>query len=431
MKSQIAAWTCLVCVFLAWPARGEERAVPIDHVGDVITKWQPDQHLYVKGDLGIGTQQLVSLEAWLDENGPHWTVVLLRNASHEDYQAIDGRRFRGMDAVEYALGHGLANRTGFGELEHPETGETDGAVFVLFLDERKFSYYGSDAQDRRGVGESHWIGELDRPAKRAMRSGGRILDAVKNTVTTINAGVDRAVEAEKTARLRAEQEQERVQRERERVIADLRSEIQDTEGNLIASVEEAAADVKERYPDAQGELAQPPLASWRSQLASAANTLSETNVRATSQTVTQVIAEINGYLDAYAEHASFDELIAPLKARIAARDGGPNDVARPSNDAAIKLMDNARAEHAQAGRNFRHLLTDASTTLDQGDAAIAAENERLRREAVRRQIIRNTVLVAAALAALALCVVLYVLNRRRRPARTACPASLWRTREAG
>jgi hypothetical protein len=157
MRIQIGVWICLCCL-VASSARGQQREVRIDQIGDVITKWQPQQHLYVKGDLGIGKQQLASLESWLDENGPHWTIVLMRSARNEFYQAIDGRQFRGMDAVEYALGHGLANRTAFGELENPETGETDGAVFVLFLEERKFSYYGSDAQDRRGVGESEQIG---------------------------------------------------------------------------------------------------------------------------------------------------------------------------------------------------------------------------------------------------------------------------------
>ena len=42
----------------------------IRSAGDVIEKWNPDQHLYVKGDLGIGTKQLESLEQWLDEQAP-------------------------------------------------------------------------------------------------------------------------------------------------------------------------------------------------------------------------------------------------------------------------------------------------------------------------------------------------------------------------
>ena len=93
----------------------------------------------------------------------------------------------GWTQVEYALGHGLANRTDFGGFGPPTTGETDGAVFVLFLVERKFSYYGSDLHDQRGFGKSKWIGDLDREAVRAMRNGGRIVDAVKNTVTAINS----------------------------------------------------------------------------------------------------------------------------------------------------------------------------------------------------------------------------------------------------
>ena len=40
------------------------------------------------------------------------------------------------------------------------------------------------------------MGELDRLAVRAMRGGGRLLDAVKDTVKSINGRLDRAIQSE-------------------------------------------------------------------------------------------------------------------------------------------------------------------------------------------------------------------------------------------
>ncbi|MFM2219898.1 MAG: hypothetical protein RL240_4216, partial [Planctomycetota bacterium] len=153
----------------------------IERVQDVIGNWSPDRHLYVKGELGPSERQLRELEEWLKENAPHWTIVLIDDVAGEYYVAADGRSLFGIDAVEVALGMGLNNQTPFGQLEHPVTHETDGAIFVLMLKQRKFSYYGSEAQDRRGLGEANWFGSLDQPALRAMRSGGRVMDAVKDT----------------------------------------------------------------------------------------------------------------------------------------------------------------------------------------------------------------------------------------------------------
>ena len=120
---------------------------------EILSDWNPEQHLYVKGELGLGAEQLAQLEQWLDQNGTNWVVVLMDSAAGETFTDASGRRFTGMDAVEHRLGNGLPGRTSFGEWTDSRTGERNGAFFVLFLSERKFSYYGSDAQDKRGLGE--------------------------------------------------------------------------------------------------------------------------------------------------------------------------------------------------------------------------------------------------------------------------------------
>ena len=152
-----------------------ESPVSVARAEDVISKWDKNQHLYVKGDLGVSPERLGRLEAWLDENGPHWTIVLMQNAEDEFYLGQDGRKFYKMDAAEYALSYGLPNRTEFGDLVDEATHESDGAIFVLFLKERELNYFGSDMHDRRRLGRSKWIGDLDREAIRAMKNGGRVV----------------------------------------------------------------------------------------------------------------------------------------------------------------------------------------------------------------------------------------------------------------
>ncbi len=189
-------WFALFANLFSQESATSSGVTKIAAIEDVIRTWRPDRHLFVKGNLGIGSRQLDELENWLTKNGPHWTIVIMDEASDASFLANDGREYRGMDAIEYALGYGLSNRTDFGKLEHPKTMERDGAVFAMSLKERKFSYFGSDAQDRRGLGESNWVGQLDQPAFRAMRSGGRILDAVKDTVKSIDEQLTRVIQGE-------------------------------------------------------------------------------------------------------------------------------------------------------------------------------------------------------------------------------------------
>ena len=92
-----------------------------------------DQHVYVKGSLGVSSSRLNALEKWMDQNAPNWTVVLMVNARQESFSEAGGRTHHGMDAVEFALGQTLPNKTAFGELKHAQTGEANGAYFLVFL----------------------------------------------------------------------------------------------------------------------------------------------------------------------------------------------------------------------------------------------------------------------------------------------------------
>lgn len=207
--SQLAAprllvllWVSLFAAPSAWAGTQPRQ---VKSATSVVRVWSASQHLYVKGDVGASDEQLRELEEWLTEQAPHWTVVLLESAEGESFTDAEGTGFEGMDAVLHALGKGLSNRTRFGSLKHPRTGEQDGAIFVLSMADRNLSYFGSRAQDRRGLGEDRWKGQLDAPAIAAMRDGGRILDAARDTVVSIDARLATAIEREvaEAERLRA------------------------------------------------------------------------------------------------------------------------------------------------------------------------------------------------------------------------------------
>ncbi|MEM7317215.1 MAG: hypothetical protein AAF497_29155, partial [Planctomycetota bacterium] len=399
----------LACLLCALPSlvSAEERAVMVESARDVVSSWSPDQHLYVKGNIGLSASRLAKLEEWLDENGPHWTIVLMNNSNGETYQAADGRTFFGMDAVEYAFGHGLSNRTSFGELTDERTGESDGAVFVMFLVERKFSYFGSDAQDRRGLGESHWIGELDRPAFRAMRGGQRIADAVMDTVTTINSRLQKTIAAEAEA---AAQELRR----RKNSVAELKTRLS-VIGEEIDQVEAFSKSLVSTYPDAKGGLTEPPIDEWRGELQRITAAITDENVYSIGKEATSLGDRVAEYLNAFVAGEQLEQQIAALDERIEGLSDSPNSVAVPDVERARVHLENSKKEWSDGRFEFRKQLSKATRAVDDGYKAVAAEEERIAKAKARRALIQKT---AAATGLIALCGLGglgYSMNRRRAP----------------
>ncbi|MEM7457573.1 MAG: hypothetical protein AAF456_24785 [Planctomycetota bacterium] len=387
-----------------------------DRIEEVVDSWSKEKRLWIRGDVSVAQDQLSRLDAWLESNGEQWTIVLMDNADGQAYQAVDGRRFSGMDAVEFALGHGLANRTRFGELSHPETGETSGAVFVLFLAERKFSYYGSDVHDRRGLGESHWIGDLDRPAVRAMRNGGRIVDAVKDTVSSINSAVENRIRREEEAARQAAEEQERLQRELERQLSDLNDQIENGMPAKIDEVNARATQLRATFPEAaDSELANPPIDNWTKALAELRSALKKETIPATRQRLNQIRDEINRRLDAFAAHESFDDMLDTAESNLLLlekdRSGAANEQAKEVN----LLLNDARTGHVTGNLDFAEKIHRANELIREGTNAIRLEQQRLAQVEEKRIAVRRTLLVVGGAAAFILIVLLWLLNRKRRP----------------
>jgi hypothetical protein len=387
----------------------DESALRIRRIADVINLWQPQQHLYVKGNIGVDEERLSALEDWLDKHGDNWTIVLMDQAEDETYSAADGRDYVGMDAVEYGLGYGLSNRTGFGEQEEERTGESDGAVFALFLRERKFSYFGSDAQDRRGLGEANWVGELDQPAFRAMRGGGRILDAVKDTVTTINTRLENAIQAEADA-------VEREKRERLRIVEELQQELTIVRESIV-HVERERDAFRGRFPKAEGELAKPPVDTWRNQLSVIEQQVTPELARDLSQKLAFTRDDVARFLNAYAVLPTLDARIADLETR--RKELGEASIQPPEESLAdIDVnLDSVRRSVAAGNPDIPRSIDELAASIQRADAQVAEELERLRVARARADLIRRTAIAVASIAAGVLVGFLFLLNRRRKKAR--------------
>lgn len=375
-----------------------QKAIGFQTISDVVEHWSPDQHLWVYGNIGVAPDKLSSLESWLDKNGPNWTIVLMQNASSQRY---DGRS--GMNAVEYALGEGLSNRTTFGDLVDSRTGEPNGAVFVLFLEERKFSYFASEVFDNRGLGERYWVGRLDKPAINAMRNGGRISDAVKDTVSSVETALTRNLEDEAERKRLAEIE-------RQRAI----SEALHYPEQLLADIEEAetrAAALRSSHAGLIGPIVRPNSSAWRAEVQTIARLAQQkdaTNARKHFTDTTTAIANFTAGLDQWKTDARrFIELGSQIRDH-PSPDKAPSVAGRLA--AAKAALDSAEKNHASGELLYREQLATAERSLDEARAHFAAWQTA---EARKRMLIR----IVSILALLGLIVFLTVANRLRRPAK--------------
>lgn len=393
--------------------------VPVRLATDVVGQWRPGQHLYVKGDLGIGAPQLAQLEQWLRQNAPHWTVVLLASAQDERYTDADGQSFSGLDAVEHALGKGLPNQTAFSQWTDPRTGERNGAFFVLFLKERKFSYFGSDAQDRRGLGEDRWQGRLDQPAIAAMRSGGRIVDAVKDTITSIERQLTQRITAEKAD---AERRAAAARVAQQRAIEQARASLQ-TASASVDLLDQKLAGLRTEQPDLSGDVARPDVPQMRADLQAAQAAFEGENFAAVGALTGQVKQRAQAAVRAVEQYGPAGPELAALRSEIAATASQPyGDAAQSALETARQQLATAAAAHARGDSAYAAPLIAARQHLRTAQARVAA--------AARAAVWQRQLAMGGAGLGLAALLGLGVgLNRRRRGSKRDAEALLgaWST----
>ena len=370
MKSLLIFLVAIVAAgrVIADPARSVSRATEVPAV------WSAAQHLYVKGNV-MPAERLAELEAWLDAQATNWTVVLSEHAEDESFKDTAGSRYTGMDAVEHGLGKMLPAETGFGALKHPQTGERSGAFFVIFLRERKFSYYGSDVYDHRGLGEENFNGNLDAPAIRAMRGGGRVADAVKDTVTFIDGELARRLAGEAEERRRAE---ERVRRAREETAATITA----LRGRLTEA-QAAVQEIRRSYPAAKGSLLTQAMDPWGRQLDAAEASLTAGRNDEAVAAVRGVEQPLEAYLRLLADHARGPELIAAQQKETDAlrlhEDSARAQAALLESRAALK---ESVAAHANADASWSAKLAESAQLLR--SAAVADTETRREAEELAR-----------------------------------------------
>ena len=374
-------------------------------INEVIEKWSQDRQLYVHGTIGVGDAQLRELGEWLRANGPHWVVVLMDNAEGQTYTSQQGIVLNEMDAVEMALGKGLSNLTDFGKQVHPETKESDGCVFVIYLKERKFAYFASDAQDTRDLGEAHWIGDLDQPAVRAMRSGGRVIDAVKDTVKTVNGKLSRAIAAEKNAQLQRAQQ-------RQRQVAQVKNELAELRVT-IGEVEAAGLAFAKEFPKATGPLAKPPIKTWQDRLVELEGQLNEDTTSEIEQKHAVLAAELSRYLNAYAARAGFrQEYDATNISLVSFKRSNSSRAQQIAADTQALLAQTS--EQMESGQlEFLDTLSKTEANVKLGEKAAAEELQRQKLAEMQSRWIRATAIIILSFIALIVAAMLWLANRRR------------------
>jgi hypothetical protein len=403
------------------PAPAKATPIAVKSVSEIISDWTPEHQLYTRGNVGVDAKRLNDLALWLQQNAPHWLVVLIEDASNESYRTTN-QSFKGIDAVEVQLGTRLSNETDFGKLEHPRTKEPDGAVLVIMLKQRRVSYFASDAQDTRNLGESHWKGELDQPAILAMKSGGRIVDAVQNTIKNINQRLNQTIQSEvdrETA----------IARSKQREVSSF--QVAASSAKLQLSEITSQRDrFRQAQPSATGSLASPPIDDWTSKIDAFLADVNEENVRAIQTEFSKTKEEIDHYVHGYAEIEGLDANLARYDASIQRLASANEPKLAPSLIAIDKAIADAKRSAAQGDLDVERHLGELNSILEQA----STELDTIQRTAAQRRAIwdwtrRITIGFLVAIAA-GIALVLRVMNQRRIPIMNKAIHELARREEA-
>lgn len=380
------------------------RAFRVESAADLVANWTEGQHLYVKGELGVSEHQLSLLELWLDANGTNWVVLLLENADEEVYVDSTGREHRGLDAVEYALGQGLPNQTPFNQWIDPRTSESNGAIFILFLKERKFSYFGSTAQDRRGLGEASWADRLDAPAKQAMREGGRIVDAVKQTVSSINDRLQQRI----TAEIAAEEKRVAEEQAARELAMKESNELVRSAAEALGQFQLRIAEFRQQNPALIGDLAHPDVRQFETVLNSARAALEKEVSREATRLAGQLLQRLAILTEALNEYETAGLQLDRMSVRLMnLRESRFASAAQESLSQAQEALEQARLHHERGDSGYRAYLQGAM-------AAAGVAQRRIHQAEELAEFKRHASMAGAVLFLILLCAAATSLALRRR-----------------
>ncbi len=387
------------------PRSAEDGPVRFNKIEEVVATWSEDKRIYISGQVDVAPEMLKELKRWLADNGPHWTVVIMENTENQRY-TLNGTEYKGLDAVEQALGNGLSNRTGFGNLRHPTTHETDGTILSISLRDRALDYFSSEAQDRRRLGESDWKGNLDAPAIRAMRGGGRVVLAVQDTVKLINSRLQAALDEESRNKQQQAIELERAVSALKRMASDAHT--------ATLSIESSSKAYVGRYEKASGPLAQPPVAKWLEQLDELQNQLNAKTVRELEPKLNRLQSELDRYLNAYAAAESIEKQEAQIQNRLVSLQKSDSQPLRQLGDEIVKAQEEIKRHLQDGDFEFETSVNRVDQLIERSEATLAEVQRAKATADIQARIIRGTLMAIGVLLALVAGIVLVIMNQRRK-----------------
>jgi len=384
----------LVFIFVAPLALASQTAVKLASGIDLIKEWQADQHLYISGDINLSSQELANLEDWLDQNGKNWTVLLSQSSAKERHRDPFGAQRRGVEALEIALTVDLPAKTGFGKIIDQKTGHPNGALFIIHLKERQLSYYGSDYYQHNGAPTHRFQNDLDAPARKALRDGGRIVDAVKRTVTAVDS------RARTTINSRAQRRLESAQAAKQEII-DLRQKLK--------SVTAKHAAISAKLTKSGGDLSHFPAAKFENQLSNMEKKPTIFN----SSLIRDELTKWDKHLKVYHTDAErFTKLTEQLEGAQPTSEKG-----KANQKASLAQLAKARENYQLGNFSYQEQLRHGEnlfSSIEPADA-LALQKEQRR---------RDTLKIGGATTAGGLCLIGFLGNRRRRRIKAEAEALL-------
>ncbi len=401
---------------------------------DLVARWDADTHLYVNGDVGLDRAALRRLAAFLADK--HWTVVLVQDGSGFRWTDAQGRTHHGDVALEYATGQGIFAKGGFTGQVNAATGQRDGSIITIVLQQRVLLLRNSEAQKTRGLdGETQFRGNLDQWAVSNMRNGGDLYGAVTETVENVDRLLAQAIASEQATaatalaeaksllsqyetarsgfvgrhpaatvgradvsaarRAVAEAEALIAQRQTGRaatvangVVRDLRSAVEQMNGfdraatsaaerlatarAELDALDRAAAAYRSSHRDASGDLARPGVTAWRETLAAAARQQAA-DPRAAEATAASVLNEVRAVSAALAAHPSGERLISEARELQGSLAGRLRaGEAQPQLTAAAQALREAASAHENGASAWSAQLETAKTSLAEAERVIDA-----------------------------------------------------------
>lgn len=402
----------------AWAADG---ALSLERVTGIVEAWSAEQHLYVKGEVNLDTRQAGELEQWLDQNATNWTVVLVNTARGESYQGK-----RGIDAVEAIMETELLGTTGFGELRSPKTGDLFGAFFVIYLQERKFSYFGGDHYEDRGLGGNRFVGNLDSAAIRAMRNGGRVANAVRGTIELIDGKLARKLQQQRRSQQAAQAAKEARRRDVQVAIAAGERSLQE----LGSALEE----FRQRKGVLTGDIAQTNTLIWQESFRQAKSSLANGEVALAGQLAESARGEIRARSNLLRDYDSTGVLLKEIERQLLELKLHPHhEGGEETRQFLLEKLAAAKEAHQQ-GLSYYYSraenLSQLLVSLVQSDEFAAEEYQREIERAAGEKKQQEIVLTAIGGSTGGLLLLGGVYgNRRRRSAKEKAEALLKQRRE--